>query len=194
MTDEPLFQKHSLHGLTTANLAEAKAEVNRLSRDQLKEADLQTALDRIVKNRTLECPKLDATNKTGKRTDKTIRFDDFGEIRTRTISMIEVTIPFSGEAQGFEIRPNQGTIHYGLRATIGKNQITFDVTGESPADTQAAVNTFIDQMTQMLDQMRPDIEKYNEDLKTTVSAASRARLEQISAERDRDSGLDFRVD
>jgi hypothetical protein len=194
MTGQPLFQKHSLHSLTASNLAEAKAAVNRLSRDQLKKADLQSVLDQIVKNHMLECPKLDAAKKAGKRKDKTIKFDDFGETRTRTISVIEVTVPFTGEAQGFEIRPNQGTIHYGLRATIGRNQLAFDVTAETPDNTQAAVNTFVAEVTQMLDQLRPDIEKHNEDLKATVSAASRARLEQIRAEKDRDSGFDFKVD
>src|SRR5258708_1401292 len=118
MSGEPLFQKHSLHGLTASNLAEAKGEVGRLSRDQLKKADLQTAVDRIVKNHTLDCPKLDAANKKGKRKDQEVQFDDFGEIRTRKVSLIEIAVPFTGEAQGFQIRPNQGTIHYGLRATI----------------------------------------------------------------------------
>jgi hypothetical protein len=194
MSDEPLFNKHSLHRLTTSRLAKAKEEVTRLSRDQLKKEDLQAVLDRIVKNHTLECPKLDAAKKKGKRADKQIQIDDFGEIRTRSVPVIEVTVPFSGDAQCFEIAPNQGTIHYGLRAAIGRGELMVEVSGEAPANTQAAIDKFIGEVMQMLDQMRPDIEKYNEDLKSTVTTASGARLEQIRAEKDRDSGLDFPVD
>jgi hypothetical protein len=55
--------------LTSSNLAKAKAEVNRLPREQLRKPDLQAVLDRIVKDHTLKCPKLDPAKKTGKRKD-----------------------------------------------------------------------------------------------------------------------------
>jgi hypothetical protein len=187
---ERLFQG-SWHSVWTHTIRTAVDDVGKLDRKVFSDPALAGHLQRIAEKYSFDVARI---NKEGIHADRreTEREgqDAWGDRRVFKQTWLDVTIPFTGDAESFKIAPSRSIIpsHH---CTIGGDALTITIPDD--ASTDNAVQTFVSQVSQNLDGLRAEYEQSKPQLEQAIKSAADRRKEQIDAERDRDKKLSFPV-
>ncbi|MGO9768961.1 MAG: hypothetical protein ACLPSW_05285 [Roseiarcus sp.] len=172
-------------------IQKAVADVNNLDRKLFSDPALGGHLQAITQKYSLDVARLqkDRTEGRARQQEGRVR-DAWGDDRTMTRGWLDITIPFTGDAESFRICPSRSIIpSHG--AEIGHQQLVLTLPDDDAAE--GAVQTFISQANQNLDVLRSEYEQAKSQLEQAVQQAAERRKAQIAAEGERDKKLSFPV-
>ncbi|WP_181098571.1 hypothetical protein [Xanthomonas arboricola] len=111
-----------------------------------------------------------------------------------TGSAIEVEVPFTGEAEAFNIRPNP----YSLsppRARVHGNLLTFTISGTQLVADQVRghIDRTLQEIQSYLENLRANVQGLNRQLPKSARAAIEARREKLLANRSTVAALGFKM-
>lgn len=185
-----LFGKYSWHDVHRTRVQHAVTDVERLDRSAFSDPALAAKLERIAEAHGFAVATLkDPQGAKGR--DEQLVVSDYGDRRTVKRTVLDVTIPFSGDGQSFEIAPSNRTLmsaDYEIRGS----SIVLTINDDGTA--QDAVDDFVKTTSHNLDQLRSDVAKSDPEIQRAVQAASQQCQVQIKAEQERDSKLKFKVE
>lgn len=184
-----LFQ-HSLHGWWQNVLRAAANDVNGLSRDLFSNPSLGGQLQKIAEKYSLDVARINKEGITAEAREEEFQGTDYGRHFTGKRSLLDVTIPFSGDPDSFRLSPSRSAVIM-QRINIGQDSLTLTIADDQNA--QREVDTVVTQLTQNLDTIRAEYEQAKPQLDQTIQQAANSRKNQISAEDERDKGRSFVV-
>ncbi len=187
---EQLFQK-SWHPTWTFMVRKAVEDVEKLDRKIFSDPALGGQLAKVAEKYSVDVARLDPKGISAERKqEEQERNDGWGGRAVFKQSWLDVTIPFSGEAETLRVAPSRCTIpSHG--AAIGRNSLVISISDDDNADRQ--VTTFCTQVNSNLDVLRAEYEQSKPSLEQAISEAAERRKQQIAAEDARDSKLSFPV-
>jgi hypothetical protein len=169
----------------------AVAAVRNLDRETISDPGLASILDKIVNYHTLQVAVFQPGLIKGKRRGVARVISEFGESRNVTIQVMDVTIPFQGDADSFRLSPSYCTIP-SLRCDIEDDHLL--VTMADDANVQRNVDQFVQQVTQNLEALRSEVANWVPQIRATLDQVASARMKEIASQDERDKGLKFKVD
>lgn len=165
--------------------------VKNLDRQTIFDPGLAGELDRIVSYHTLNVAELQPERIKGKRRGVEGFRDDYGESRKVTIQVMDITIPFQGDAISFHLSPSYCTTP-SQRCEIKDDHLV--VTMADDENVQRNVDQFVQQVTQNLGALRSEVTKWVPQIRATLDQVARARMKDIASQNERDKGLKFPVE
>jgi hypothetical protein len=182
----------SWHSSWNSMIRRAIEDVEKLDRNLFSDPALGGALQKIVEKYSVEvaCLNTDPKAISAEPREEELHVDDYGDQRRIKIKRLDVTIPFTGEAQSLKIAPSRSTVP-SHRADVGENSFTISIADDDNADRE--VKTFCDQVQGNLDVLRQEYERDKPQLEQAVSQASERRKAQIAEENARDGKRSFTV-
>jgi hypothetical protein len=186
-----LFAKGHWHAVSQNVLRKAQEDVMALDRCVITAPSLAGHLDKIAAKYSFEVAALNVDAKRGKRRDKERVVDDYGSRRAVKYSVIDVSIPFTGDRESFNIAPSHSHLIY-AECEVGENALVLTVPDNDGA--QKEVDEFVKQVSENLDRLRSESKNWAEQLKEAIAAAAERRKQQVGAERERNNKLNFPVD
>jgi hypothetical protein len=187
---ERLFQGF-WHSAWTHAIQKAVEDVDGLDRKIFSDPALAGHLQRIAEKYSFDVARIkkEGIQATRRETARAGR-DAWGDQRVFKQTWLDVTIPFTGEAESFKIAPSRSLIpSHG--ASIGRDALTLTIPDDERA--QSEVDTFVSQVSQNLDGLRAEYEQSKPQLQQAINSAADRRKAQIDAERERDKKLSFPV-
>jgi hypothetical protein len=169
----------------------AVLEVNNLGRQTILDPALAGLLDKIVSYHTLEVATLEPAAKRGSRRDTQRTINDYGEPKTITIPIMDVRIPFQGDAKSFGFAPTQCLVP-SIPCEVKEDHLL--ITLEDDQNLQRRVDEFIQQISQNLQLLRTEMAGWPAQLRERLNQVANARRSQIEAQNERNKNLDFPVD
>lgn len=181
----------SWHAAWQDTLRRAADDVLKLDRKLFSDPALGGHLKKIADKYSVEIARIikDGIRAKRRETERDI-IDGWGERRRVKQTWLDVTIPFSGEAESFKIAPSRPIIPSN-HSTIGANALTLTIPDDESA--QGTVDTFVAQISQNLDALRAEYEQSKGQLEQIIQNTANQRKQQIEAERARDQKLNFPV-
>jgi hypothetical protein len=164
--------------------------VDALPRPAFERSDFDELLRREIEKRGFEVAKLQPEKRHGKRRDVQRTRSDYGREVTKTHSVLDVYIPFTGSSESFQLAPSSCIIIH-AEFDIKGRELVLTVPDDASAD--AAVNSLIHGISQNLDTLRKEVDQAQVHLPQIAATGVQARRAQIARERARDSALSFPV-
>jgi hypothetical protein len=172
-------------------LQKAFDDVNALDRRAFSDPSLSGRLQAIADKYSLTVARLQKEGVEGRARQQERRVRDaWGDPQSITQGWLDVTIPFTGDADSLRICPSRSTILQHA-AEIGAQHIVINLPDDDRAD--GAVQAFITQANQNLDALRADYEQAKPQLEQAIQRAADQRRTQVTAEGERDKRLSFPV-
>lgn len=170
-------------------ISEARTQAERLSDSQLQDPSLAGVLEQIA-DFDFEVAKLNPEGRQGKRrTEKKAR-NDYGREIIVDVDFVDVTVPFTGDAQSLELMPSSGfQIHE--RAGVSRNGIVVSFLDDQNLDRN--VDSFIKRVSENLKNLNADIEKIRSQRLQIAQSEANRRLEKIRARKDLDKSRSFPI-
>ncbi|QOG21732.1 hypothetical protein [Bradyrhizobium sp. SEMIA] len=187
--EEALFKK-SFYAVWQQMLEQATRDVQQLDRRLFNDAALGQHLQRIAKKHDVQIAQFEGEMTAKRRTEQKRRQDMWGDARTVEVTLLEVNIPFVGEAESLRIAPSTMTL-LNQRATIGRNSLTIAVADDDRAESE--VQDFKNTVEGNLRILRTEYERAKPQMEQTIQRAASQRKAQIDAEDARDKGRSFRI-
>jgi hypothetical protein len=190
MSRERLFQL-SFHMAWENALKKAVSEVGKLPRDAVDKPDLAGRLKKIEADNSLEVARINrdgvnATTKTVQREGT----DGWGEHRRITYDVLEIAIPFTGDAESFKLSPSRCAIIY-ADCRIERDHLLLTVPDDDGAE--GALQSFLKDVEGNLEALRTEYAEVKRQLPEALSNAVTHRRNVISTEDQRDKGRSFPV-
>ncbi len=174
-----LFQS-SWHHFWALALRQAADNVERLDLKVLLGSDLSSQLERIAESYSLEIAQLDETRiMASRRETERIRPDVRNDECLFKQGWLDVTIPFSGEAETLRIAPTVCVIP-SVCAEIGTHTLTLTVRDDNHADGE--IDECIRQIAQNLENLRKDYREGKSQLEQTIKQVAENRQKRIREE------------
>lgn len=170
----------------------AIAEVDKLDSSEFLKPSLPSSLDRIAGKFTLQVARLRPDEKRGKRREFEREISDYGLERTVKASEVDVSIPFDGEAQSFEIAPSSTTLVYGSKVQVLSSELILTVSDDDQIERR--VDEFVKPVTENLDRLRVEVERDLPRIRDAIDNRARQRKEEIERQKERDSKRSFPID
>jgi hypothetical protein len=198
-----LFSKGSAYDLATSLAAflgkTAQAVAQRLhnwNADELLNTPVDDVVEQLVDMGSVECPNLlldDAFMLEPTEVDQQYR--DWGEVRTRRVTRFVLVVPFEGEKNVFELRPDQFTNMppQVLRLQAHEIRLVIDNPMNDPAAIKGAFDAQIATIEQYLGWSRWQIELHNRGLRDRVPGMVASRRDQLLATRNLQAEIGFPV-
>ena len=173
---------------TTQN---AVAEVNKLDRRVFSDPALGAILQEIVEKCSLEVAQLNKQGIEGHARQQQAQANDgWGGVQTVAQGWIDVTIPFTGDADSFRVAPSRSAIP-SHAIEIRNQQLVLSLLDDNSAEQ--TVQTLCTQISQNLDVLRTEYEQARPQLEQAVHQAADRRKAQIAAEGERDKTFSFPI-
>jgi hypothetical protein len=186
---EVLFQK-SFHQVWQQMLAQAAQDVQKLDRKLFSDPALAGHLVKIAAKYGVEVAQLDGEATAKRRSEEKERDDGWGGRHRVTITWLDVSIPFVGEAETFRVAPSSWSSPNN-EVVIGANKLTISVIDDDRAET--VVENFKKTVGGNLQTLRSEYERVKPELEQRIQQAANDRKAQIDAEDARDKARSFRV-
>jgi hypothetical protein len=180
----------SWHGTWTSVLQKAAADVEKLDRKAFSDPSLGGLLNKIAQKYSFDIAAINKEGIAASRRELERYHNDYGERRAVKYSVLEVTIPFSGEAESFKIMPSSSVIP-NHTAELREGSLLLTIPDDANAD--ATVLNFVSQLNHNLAALRKDYEQAKPQLEQAISAAAERRKQTIQKEQERDKKLSFPV-
>jgi hypothetical protein len=166
-------------------------DVKKLDRHTLLDPGLAGVLDKIASHYSLDVATLEPNAISGSRRGVERAVDDFGMTRNVTIQVMDIRIPFRGEAQSFRFSPSYCSIP-SQRCDVKNDHLL--ITLADDANVQKNVDQFVQQISQNLDGLRNEVGSWLPQLRALLDQIASARMKEIAAQNERDKNLKFKVD
>lgn len=187
---EMLF-RHSLYGAIQNVQQKAAKEVHGLDRGLFSDpAALGERLDQIKKRYELDVARINADGVEAKAREEEYRVNDYGHQYTSKRTWLDVTIPYSGDSESFQLQPSHSAMIM-ERITVEKNSLTLTIMDDQNAENN--VKTALAQITRNLDTIRVEYERFKPEVEKAIQQAAEERKTQIASENERDKGRSFKV-
>lgn len=164
----------------------AVAEVNGLDRDLFSKSELGSALQKIVEKYEINVARLNTDPKAivADPIEEERVVDDFGWRRPIKIKRLQVSVPFTGDADTLKITPSRSTLLSNV-VELGPNSINFTIPDDQNADNE--VTRICTAVQGNLDVLRQEYEQAKPQLEQAVSQAAERRKAEIANEGQRDT-------
>lgn len=174
----------------SGGLRKAAEEVSRLPRQVFSDPALAGHLQRIAENYSVEIAQLDRTAISGARRVEEHAVDDYGRRHVVQVKWLDVTIPFSGDAELLKVAPSSCTLpsHH---AAIQKGCLIFSIRDDDSAERE--VQSFCDIVEENLKRLRAEYERDKPSLMETINQVAERRKRDIEDENARDGKLSFPI-
>jgi hypothetical protein len=186
---ERLHQK-SWHALWQHMLKQAVDDVGRLDRRIFSDPALGGALQKIADKYSVEVATIQPGVSATRRVVEKEGDDGWGERRKFKQTWLDVSIPFTGEAESFRVSPSSCSIP-SQHARIGNSELIISVIDDDNADGQ--VKSFIDVVTGNLNTLRTEYIREKAQMDLVIQQAADRRKAEIAAEDERDKKRSFTV-
>ncbi|MGX9117890.1 hypothetical protein ACWTU6_14585 [Mesorhizobium sp. BHbsci] len=186
---EHLFQGPSWHQEFEARVRKAIDTVARMPRDEVSNPASAGILDELARSFRFDVPTLLVDQKSGnRREERRVTEDGWGERVNHSFPIMDITIPFSGDPDGFRLHPSHSP--HGLRATIRSGSIVLSLPDDDRV--QSAVDSFEGRVSQTLDLLRREVATSEPLLATAIENAFQQRHKEVEEQSRRDGNLSFR--
>jgi hypothetical protein len=169
----------------------AVAEVNKLDRRVVVDPGFAGVVEKIISYHTLDVATLEPDRITASRRGIERVVTEFGEARTKTITVMDVRIPFRGIPQSFNLSPTYCSLP---SEPCEVNSDHLLVTFRDDADVQSNVDKFVQIISQNLTALKAEVTAWLPQLRARVEEAANARKKEIAAQNERDKNLRFKVE
>jgi hypothetical protein len=172
-------------------IQKAVAEVNSLDRGLFSDPALAGRLQAIAERYSLEVARLQKDRMEARARQQQGQVNDgWGGRQNVTRSWLDISIPFTGDAESFRVCPSRSVVP-SQAADINDSALVVSLLEDD--STEQRVQTFVSQISQNLDALRAEYEQAKPQLEQALQQAAELRRTQIVAERERDSKLSFPV-
>jgi predicted TIM-barrel fold metal-dependent hydrolase len=192
------LQPTSAPTISTVGVAEgaerirrAVDEVRHLDRRVIANPALAGVLEEIVAKYSFDVAVLDAGAKRGKRRELHSTQDDYGMGLGVSASVLDMTIPFRGDPESFDVAPSYSHMA-SYPCEVRNSELRFTVPDDE--SSQKRVDDFVRLVSDNLERLRAEVSNWLPVLTKAVKAVAKERMDAISRDRDRDKGLDFPVE
>lgn len=190
-SDGILFYDIDLVATLDAQRRSIESDINSIDQNRL----LNTATDDLVqyfieKNR-VEAPKLLLDQWTVESREGSQRVRDFGREITVAVQQLIVRIPYEGEGQLFQARPNTYSSVF-PRGRYDQKALTLVVnvnTGGTPESTRATIDREVQSVQQYLTWIQSNVDSHNNQLRPIVEDVIARRRAQVLAQQGLISAL-----
>ncbi|MEP1696429.1 MAG: hypothetical protein ABJJ69_07820 [Paracoccaceae bacterium] len=202
MRDEVLFWKYEWSAVVQAQQEAARKDADRLVDSDFKRRDTEEIIAELCEKYSLEPPLLDPDNITVKQREIEIdvshnRRRSWGDDRPQYIkgTAIDVRLPFTGDADMFNVKPNTWTTSI-PRGRVEGNSIVFSVRGTdlSPEKVKSEISASVSEIQKWLGFQSDSARGFPEALARVVEQAVEARQSKLVADNDLVSNLGFKVE
>ena len=169
-------------------------EINDLDPDQLLNTSVETAVQYFAEKNTIEVPVLNRENIVIEDREASRVVNDYGRQVTVTTTEIVVTVPFSGVADAFRIKPSTFRMSAPI-ALVASGQLTFtvDASNRDPAQVRQEIEGTLDDIDFNLNNLRNDVEKFRKEVPNFARERIEARRTKLLADRDLVSALGYKL-
>lgn len=186
----PSLYTDTLYDAFRRTVRRAVEEVEALDRRVFADAALAGLLQKIIDKYHLDVARLRKDKVTAVRRDtEDERPDGWGEWQKVQETLLDVTIPFSGDKESFLLRPSYTAMT--RDAEIGESSLTLSVFDDAPANE--TVQSFIRAVSDNLELLRSEYEQMKPQLAQAVNEAAQRRKQRIEAETARDQTRSFKI-
>lgn len=180
----------SAHEYREQSMKNAIQATKALSKDELMSPTLAATLDSIARGGDLQVARLLPDQKHGKRRTEQRSRSDYGQTRTVEVTLIDVYIPFEGEAISFQLAPSTSTIIQTPVKVAGNELVATFYDDER---VQRDVDELIDQVSGNLDTLRKEMANLRTQIRSTIDSVANERKAQVEAQLQRDKKLSFPI-
>lgn len=190
MQNYQLFQE-SIFDFKDQKVREAIARVEALPETVLLNPDLPRQLDQIVEQFRFVVATLKPEERKGKRRIETRVVRDYGEVRNREITLIDVIIPFNGYPKSFNIAPSHCHVidTPAMNTSAGLQASFYD-----DDNLDQNVDSFIVRVSENLDRLRSEMESVRKQISDAIKAVADQRVAKAKALKERDKGRSFPIE
>jgi hypothetical protein len=188
-----LFAEVSIVGNQRAWLAKAATEVQAIDRVQMLSPNLAGRIEEIATKYSLgDAPVLKPDGIQGERRDVERPINDFGMRRVIRVPVLDVFIPFDGDGQWLRFQPSRCTL-IDLPVEIRGQSLVITLRDEPPEQQRQQIERFVSMVKGNVDVLSQDVDAFRRQLRQMLDDAVKQRVQQINAERERDSKLGFPI-
>jgi hypothetical protein len=186
---ERLHQK-SWYALWQHMLKQAVNDVGKLDRKLFSDPSLGGALQKIAEKYTVDVATIQPGASATRRVVEKEGNDGWGGRAQFKQTWLDVSIPFTGEAESFRVSPSRCSIP-SQQARIGTNELTISVIDDDNAEAQ--VKSFTDIVSGNLNTLRAEYAQEKAQMEQHIQQAADRRKAEIAAEDERDNKRSFTV-
>jgi len=180
----------SYHEVRDNAIRQALDRVRSLTGRELLSPGLAGELDRIAANYRFNVATLRGDQRSGKRRVERRRKSDYGHTIEVEVPFIDVTIPYVGDPNSFEVAPSHSNIiEYRVVVQPGALLITFPDDQNLDRD----VNDFLHRVGENLDRLREESENLQAQVRSQIGAFADTRVTEAKAQNERDKGRSFPI-
>lgn len=198
---EMLFQKIDLHNVMEAHRQHSLAEVQQIPRNALLNTPTADTVDTICNKYRLDVPTLHRDEAEADQREGQVRIVDYFGDRGRgdgtmmvTGTIIELTVPFTGDKDFFFIRPTtfNSAPPY---AAVEQGQLVVRVSGRTldAAQVKTGLNKTLDEIEQYLNWQRTTANEFNRSLAQPITNAVEQRKQKLLNDQNLVAGLGFNL-
>jgi hypothetical protein len=174
-------------------------EVEQFNANQLLNTPTDDVVEAIVSRHRLDVPEIHREQAYVDQKEAQVPIldyfshDEMGRgIRHVTGTMIELTVPFSGDGEMFQVRPTTFNMNP-PRASISHNNLIIRVSGQNLSDAQVkdALNNSLKEIDQFLTWQRGNANEFNANLPTAIRSAIEARKAKLLRDQNLIANLGF---
>jgi hypothetical protein len=174
-------------------------EVNSMDGDRLLNTSVDDLCNYFEKKYRIDVPILRENNIVADQQETKIDMShDFDGYYRRPLyvagTCIEITIPFDGEAERFNIQPSSYTLNPPI-GEVSANSVVFKIEGVDldAEKVKKQINQTISEINNYLQNLRKDVEKFNSQVWTFAHQTLEQRRKKLLANRNLVSSLGFRL-
>jgi hypothetical protein len=195
-----LFSNHSMHDVMRAHQQQAIGAPSNLNDDRLLNTPTEDLVDQIWERWRLDIPDLDAENAVLDHNEGDVQvydtYQSFGGRGPATIrgSILELTVPFTGDRDFFFIQPTQFNMSP-PRASVGRDQLSFKDSSREVDSQQAeaALKKVLADIELHLTWHRQSAAPFNEQLRGQIRGAVEERKVKVLRDRNSLANMGFQL-
>lgn len=159
--NDRLFSSTDWFSVSEGRKKEIRDEINELDPDQLLNTSVETAVQYFVDKNAVPVPVLDRGNLVIEDREALRMVNDYGRQVPVVTTEIVVTVPFSGAADAFRIKPSTFRMSAPL-ALVATGQLVFtvDASNRDAAQVRDEIEGTLDDIEFNLENMRNDVAKF----------------------------------
>jgi hypothetical protein len=188
VTDQ-LFEQ-SFAGTWQNVLRAAANDVRALDRRLFSSPELVGHLQRIAEKYSTNVARIKKNDVEATGREEEVQSRDYGRNFLSKRKVLDVNVPFSGDADSLKLSPSQTTV-ISRRVSLGSDSVGFTIPDDDNANRE--VETIVNLLTQNLDRLRTEYEQAKPQLEAAIQQAASVRKAEIASESERDKGRSFTV-
>ena len=188
---QPLFQQ-PFHIFRDSAMRAAQKAVEELPPEVLNDPALDGRLQKIANQFRLDVAQLQPDQRKGKRRTEVHSDIQYNRPVERKIDWIDVTIPFTGAAESFDIAPSSSNLMHGDRIIVNGNNLQVSFPDEDQLDQR--VNEFIGRLSQNLDRLRAEADQMSNEMVALLRNVAENQRNALNTRKERDKTRSFPIE